>query len=231
MGSFNLYRAPPFFFSAGIGGNDANTQLLIHADGADASTTFTDVSQNTHTVTAAGNAQVDTAQSQFGGASALFDGTGDYLSIADAANIRPGSGDFTWDYWIRYTNAAHFDTPVSKGYVAAGAFALQTNGTATPRLIIYDAGVAVLTETAAASLNTWYHYAIVRSSGTFTIYRDGTANGTVANTTNFNSTAELDIGGEVTTPTVSVIGNMDEIRFSNVARYTSDFTPATGPYD
>lgn len=45
-------------------------------DGADAATTFTDSETTPKTVTANGNAQIDTAQSKFGGASALFDGTG-----------------------------------------------------------------------------------------------------------------------------------------------------------
>ena len=55
------------------GGGDpyfANVSLLLHCDGSDASTTFTDSSSNGHTVTASNDAQIDTAQSKFGGASA-----------------------------------------------------------------------------------------------------------------------------------------------------------------
>src|SRR3990167_8893029 len=40
---------------------DSYTKLMLHMDGTDGSTTFTDTI-GTHTVTAVGNAQIDTAQ-------------------------------------------------------------------------------------------------------------------------------------------------------------------------
>jgi len=48
------------------------------------STTFTDSSLSPKTITRYGNAQIDTAQSVFGGAAGLFDGSGDYLTIPDS---------------------------------------------------------------------------------------------------------------------------------------------------
>lgn len=90
-----------------VGGNDQYTKLLLHCDGADASTTFTDASQAAHgNATPNGNAQVDTAQSKFGGASALFDGTGDFLSYADHADWHFGSGDFMADFWVRFNSVS-----------------------------------------------------------------------------------------------------------------------------
>lgn len=64
------------------------TKLLLHSDGIDGSTNFTDVMG--HAIFANGNAQIDTAQFKFGGASALFDGAGDGISVADSA-------DWYWD--------------------------------------------------------------------------------------------------------------------------------------
>src|SRR5690554_3988242 len=84
------------------GGNDSFVKLLIHADGSDGSTTFTDDSATGHTVTTSGSAQVDTAQSKFGGASALFAAGGsDYLAVADHPEFDIGTGDFTVDLWFR----------------------------------------------------------------------------------------------------------------------------------
>src|SRR3990167_5787652 len=77
----------------------ADTKLLLHMDGADASTTFTD--EVGHVFTPAGNAQIDTAQSKFGGASGLFDGTGDYITTPNSADFDPGTGSFTAEMWIR----------------------------------------------------------------------------------------------------------------------------------
>ncbi|MEJ0012775.1 MAG: hypothetical protein WDM94_09155 [Bauldia sp.] len=58
-------------------------------------TTFVDSSASGRTITANGNAQVDTAQAKFGGASALFDGAGDYLTVPASADFNFGTGDFT----------------------------------------------------------------------------------------------------------------------------------------
>lgn len=81
---------------------DTYTKLLLHCDGTDGSTTFSDNGVTGHTVTANGNAQIDTAQSKFGNASGLFDGTGDYLTIPDHADWNFGTGNFTIDAWIRF---------------------------------------------------------------------------------------------------------------------------------
>ena len=57
---------------------------MMHCDGANGGTTFTDVSSeggNTaQTCAANGNAQTKTDQFKFGTASAYFDGTGDYVA-------------------------------------------------------------------------------------------------------------------------------------------------------
>ena len=80
--SINSSDQLSFIVSSGT----ADTKLLIHADGADGSTSFTDSSASGHTITANGNAQVDTDQKEFGTGSLLCDGTGDYLSIPDHAD-------------------------------------------------------------------------------------------------------------------------------------------------
>lgn len=79
------------------------TVLLLHFDGSDASTTFTDSSSFSRTVTPAGNAQIDTAQSVFGGASGLFDGTGDNLSIPTSTDFDLGTGAWTMEFRVRHS--------------------------------------------------------------------------------------------------------------------------------
>ena len=88
-----------------MSGWDNYTKLLLHFDGTDGSTTFVDSSPSGKTVTAVGNAQIDTAQYKFGGASGLFDGNGDYLSVPDSDDWYFGTGDFTIDAWARFANA------------------------------------------------------------------------------------------------------------------------------
>ena len=80
---------------------DAATKLLLHCnDVPDASTTFTDDGVTGHTITANGNAQIDTADKKFGAASGLFDGTGDYLTAPDHTDFDFSGGVFTIDFQI-----------------------------------------------------------------------------------------------------------------------------------
>ncbi len=91
-------------FSSGGGGfssatddpHFANVVLLLDMEtGVDGSTSFIDRSASPRTVTANGNAQVDTALSKFGTRSLLLDGTGDFLSTNDTPDFNIGTGNFT----------------------------------------------------------------------------------------------------------------------------------------
>ena len=61
----------------------ASVVLLLHCNGADESTAFIDTSNSAHTITANGNAQVDTSEKKFGSGSLLLDGSNDSLSALD----------------------------------------------------------------------------------------------------------------------------------------------------
>ena len=84
---------------ATIGGGTAFS-MLLHCDGANAGTTFTDT-VGTHTPSAQGDANTDTAQFKFGTASGLLDSTGDYITIPDHADWAMSTGEFTIDMWLR----------------------------------------------------------------------------------------------------------------------------------
>ena len=79
--------------------------LSLHMNGVDASTTFTDSSSTGHTVTAVGNAQIDTGSGtdnpKFGTARGLFDGTGDKLTVPSNTEFEMGTGDYTLEGWIK----------------------------------------------------------------------------------------------------------------------------------
>ena len=82
-----------------------NVSLLLHCDGSNGSTTFTDNCPAPKVVTAVNGAQISTAQSKWGGASGLFDGTNDYLTAGNAADWKHLHDDTTdyaiegWVYW------------------------------------------------------------------------------------------------------------------------------------
>jgi hypothetical protein len=209
----------------------SNVSLLLQMDGSNGSTTFTDSSSNALSVTAVGNAQISTAQAKFG-QSGLFDGSGDYLSIANNSVFDVGSGNFTLEAWVRpTTSTANLRLIYVKRTAGIAHMALAVNAgnftfwaaTATSSWDIVN-GVTF----GAASLDTWYHIAVVRNGNSFTGYRDGvgTSLATSSATIGTGSTAAVTIGGEPSGNAFS--GHLDDYRITKgVARYTANFTPST----
>jgi hypothetical protein len=219
--------------------NDANTLMLLHMDGADGSTTFLDdCGRQKVGVTALGNAQIDTAQYKFGGSSLAIDGTADYLKIASSDTFNFGTDNFTVEFWVRPTSIPgdRYVIGSSTGSFGSGSLGLGTagSGTAVLRFYVNDSGGDIVADSSTMSLNTWYHYALVRSGTTFTLYRDGTSvdTGTYAGSINFSNTGGLIIGQAawVLTGSYGLPGHIDELRISNTARYTTTFTPDTTPF-
>ena len=220
----------PYRFAGGGGGptdpNFSSVSLLLPFDGSDGSTTFTDESNNNFTVTAGGNAQLDTAQSKFGYASLLLDGSGDYISVPDNAAFDFGTGDFTIEFWLRWNSLSGFQTIYDHGYTGSGALLLQT-GSGNGRFIVYASGSIVTQESDALGTGTWGFYQIVRSGSTLTIYRDGVSKGSASNSTNFSVAADLCFGARLTTGVNNFNGWMQDIRITKgVARANSVPTAA-----
>jgi hypothetical protein len=220
--------------------NDANTLLLIHGDGTNASTVFTDdngqppfVARTAKTVTAVGNAQIDTAQSKFGGASAQFDGSGDYLTIPASNDFNFGTGNFTIEMWFRRISGGAIDIIVGNrgtGFVS-GNFAFYTYSSSIEFDYRNDL-IANNTLTTSISNNIWYHFAIVRNGTSLTLYKDGAVGQakTIGSTETFGSSSiDLSIGCN-TAGTFPLNGYIDELRISNTARYATTFTPSTAPF-
>ena len=206
---------------------DSNTTLLLHCDGADGSTTFTDSSPVTKTVTAQDNAQVDTAQYKFGGASCLLDGSGDYLLVTNDNEFKVGTNDFTYDMWVRF-NATTAGVRLVDW--TTGASYLQELVFSGTSLDYYELNVLKATGSWSPSTGVWYHVALVRSGTDVYLFVNGTQVGsTGSSNTNITSTDNLAIGA-IAGGTNSFNGWLDEIRFSNVARWTSNFTPYSSAY-
>lgn len=230
-----------------MSGNDSFTVSLLHFNGTDASTTFTDSNAggSAHTWTANGNAQIDTAQSKFGGASGLFDGTGDYISSADSADWTLGTGDFTVDFWIRYNSVATYQLLFSMDNGGSGGELLcywyqpenniyfQCGSTNASGVVNTHSN----TNSWSASTGTWYHVAIVRSGNSLYMFVGGTQLAgspfTITGANIPDYTSGLFIGARSTaTGTQNINGWMDEFRLSKgVARWTANFTPPTAEYD
>ena len=190
------------------------------------------------TISIDGDVQIDTARSQFGSASALFDGTGDYLAIQSGQITPDLSGDFTFECWVYPTttsgNAKIFDfrglnsgiyddnNPMALG----DTLLIDRNGTSF-RCFVDGADRATLTS-AEFTANNWYHIAVQRQSGTVNAWVNGTRAANYAGSDDysgiFTRNQGIGVNGDAGGVTNFWTGSMDEIRFSTVARYTNGAT-------
>lgn len=224
---------------------NAATKLLLHMDGSDGSTTFTDSSQSANSVTAVGNAQIDTAQSKFGGASGLFDGTGDYLTIPDSADFDFGTGQLTIDFWVRFNALSQEDGLIGISNSASGqdvndVFTLRINGTDVTKLQfkVISGGSTLIdfSGTHGMSTGNWYHIALIRGWGGNANDWAITVNGTAVATTTASITVPdftsvVRIADDPLSGNSPLNGWMDELRFvKGQAIWTSNFTPNDSAY-
>lgn len=224
--------------TTGSGLDDSFTKALLHMDGADASTFFGDESGKIWT--ANGNVQIDTAEKKFGSASALFDGTGDFISTPDHADFALGSGDWTFDAWFNCTGLSTTGGNIcGQGDAAAtpGATSFFLGRNAVNQMVLrVSDGVTVGTLDGVTSFTNltnpgWHHIAAVRSGNTLMLFVDGILEGQAAFTGSVQDSAEtFTIGARSAGGGSMWTGWIDELRFSKgVARWTTDFIPP-GPY-
>jgi hypothetical protein len=210
--------------------NPAPTTLL-HFDGDNASTTFTDSASSPHTWTAVGNAQLTTTGEKFGSACLTLDGTGDYVDGDGSADFAYGTGDFTIEFWA-YLNAT------GQQFLYDG----RTGSTQTTRPAIYLTTASVLlfhmnnaTRIYMGPLSTgrWYHISINRLSGSTKAYLDGTQVGvTYTDSNNYDNPASRPRIGAAHSAVSPFNGLIDEfLIIKGTALRTGNFTAPTGPYE
>ena len=179
----NVEVLPPVF-TTGVA-------LLLHMDGANASTSFTDSSSQGLIVGPNGDAQISTAQSVFGGASALFDGSGDYIEIS-SSSLDLEAGDFCVEGWIRFNSIADGVALVNKGGSGSYGWSLYYYSSVLYFGVPY---VSNLVQGAwSATTGVWYHLACTRQGTDLRLFLDGALLDTQTNSTNFTSAAPCRIG-------------------------------------
>lgn len=210
------------------------TVLMLHCDGADASTNFSD-STGRHFVVPRNSAQIDTAQSKFGGASLLTtSATSDAVQIADGiSDFDFGTGDFTIDLWIRLNAGGTYQNIFDMHPTEGGPNIYQELFVFTENTLVYRSnGAARITGTTALSTGVWYHVAVARSSGNTKMFLGGVQEGSTYADTNDYEAGLLTIGATASNLHQNVNGWIDEFRvLKGVAAWTANFTPPTAPYD
>ena len=221
--------------------NDAESLVTyLDFDGADGSTVFSEWSGKS--VTPYGNAKISTAKSKFGGASALFDGAGDFLTLPALSDTDFGSSDFTVEAWISLSAlpASGAVMVVAGRYDAysenrSWAVRLYNNaGTQQIGLVTSVDGVNVTVSGGnwAPSMGIWYHLAAVRVGGATRLYIDGVqlgADGAVSGGL-LSAPVPVSVGTWNNRSADFFNGHIDDLRISKgIARYTANFTPPAEP--
>jgi len=193
-----------------------NTKLLLNmADGQAIDSAAQ--AEWTATTVANGTPKLQTAQKKIGTSSLYFDGSSNYYF--PNGFLPGGTGDFTIEFWFRASN-----TNDNATILTAGGIYLQFYQNKL-RYFPYNGGAYI--DSSTISTNTWYHFAGVRSGTTFYYFLDGTSQGTLTSVTSAVSNGAGYFGMNGIYP---YTGYIDEMRISRMARYTSNFTPATEPF-
>ena len=208
---------------------------------------FVDNSSNAHAITPAGNVEISAFnpfgqefEYAVGNNKGAVEFSGDeYLSVPTDSSLQFGTGDFTIEFWLyfisRDTNGSSLITnynSYTSGSLAI--FAGHSSSSSTKYQVAYNgSSFPNIVSTSNIIYNAWQHIALVRNSGTITLYINGVSEGTISGATaslngvgsNWGIGTALDI-----VTTYSTIGSMADLRIvKGTAVYTTNFTPPTAP--
>ena len=180
-----------------------------------------------------GSAVTTSAVSPFAGGGNSYNfisSVNSYIQAPASTDWAMGTGDFTVEWFSNQTTLAQFQRIFTVGDYPAIDFGVSIeSGT----FYFWSGGDADFdySSASASTINTWYHWAVVRQSGVLSVYRNGTLRGTtVANTDNINDTATPFVVGNTNTyaTNAALVGALTNFRLiKGLAVYTGDFTVPT----
>jgi hypothetical protein len=217
-----------------------NVVLLLDASSyADGSTPSTlDVIGKTPTWR--GNAQCKTDQFNFGSSSIYLDGTNDRVIFPDSADWAMGTGDATWEAWVRpegsFSGASRMWLAQAATYGSFYSISGRRNSSDLHEVWASDGSTyygGISGHTLAS--DAWSHVAITRQGGNLYSYVNGvraTCSTSMAGVTILDSSGAMCIGAwsDADNP-FHWKGWIDQVRITKgVARYTASFDVPTAPF-
>ena len=209
--------------------NYPQVSLLLNGDGTNGSTVFKDLSSSPKTITNNSSVTVNTTTKKFGTGSMAFSGS-NYLTVPANNGCVFGTGDFTVEGWYNITSHGSMGTMLwnhntaSTGHpymmVIGNKFAFGNTGN-------YPFVIGAIT----LSLNTWYHLAISRSSGSLKLFVNGVLDVTASAAADYSTSNPIGIFTNLPSDNNwTGTGYADDVRVTKgLARYTQNFTPPTAP--
>ncbi len=147
---------------------------------------FVDNSTSAHTITASGDAAVsafgpfltsEVYDAGVNGASAYFDGAGDYITLSPTSDFAFGTGDFSVSLWAYFTDVGAYDYLIDarNSGQTASTWALSFNYTngAPNKLQFASGGTAILTSNTNVQADQWYYISVSRIGTTSKMHFNG----------------------------------------------------------
>jgi hypothetical protein len=222
---------PATTFTPGARNDGRTVLLLLHMDGADDGTTFTDSSSYARTITVIGSAVTKTNIKKFGTAS--LQGTDGCLRFSPSITL---AGDFTIACWFSANN-------IATDQAMFGFF-----GDANNQLIRLNAdniGQSIMSYSGSEpgggqhlwnpsnsflsgfSSGVFNYYAVTRQGSTVRLF----VSGNLLTAQTFTGTILLNtVGAGFNGTSQRIVGNMDEVIITSECLYTASFTPPTAPF-
>lgn len=154
-----------------------------------------------------------------------------YYSTPGVSGLNFGTGDFTVEWFQYETDSNSFPRSIWYATGSTLHWGVSIEGTfyfwnTAPNALA--TGVQLGTYK-----NVWVHFAVVRSSGSLRLYKNGTLTGSaLSNTSSMTTTnGTLYVGGKPYGALASEQfgGSITSVRICNIAVYTGNFTTPTGP--
>lgn len=221
--------------------------LYLKGDGANDGTVFTDSSQYNHAISRYGNGNsivTSTTQSKYGGSSLYSPTNTDEtaLSITNSSVFNIGTKDYTIEFWY-YKTSSVFSNGLTEIFTLDGldypltVYDGESFFFSRPSLYTTsnnDAWISnVLSTNTAISLNQWNHVCFCRKAGFLRGFLNGNLSQSVADTSfvasGINSPSLMG-SREAQGFYGSMIGYIDNFRFTMAGRYDGSFNAETDTF-
>lgn len=211
------------------GGIDKHTLLMLHGED------FTDSSSYNRSITNVGNVVIDEGKFDKGFYFTRERRLYNDLSVDDKMQL--AEKDFTIDFWCLIRDNLSSNNIITWGGQTYTPLSLAFEVSAGLRLYIgnqqNNAYLFNIILGVRPDYNKWYHYAIIRKTERLLFFLNGELIlETNIGTASIASSQFLMISNFAKTGNNSygINGSIDELRISDVARWSSNFTPPAEPY-
>ncbi len=207
-----------------------NVSLLLKGEGGSGlqNNKFIDSSSQNQIITVTGTISQGSVGPYTGFNSAYFNGASNYIS-STSTNLAFGTSNFTIEgYFNTLSSGQQMIMDTRPAGVSSGIY---------PGVQIYlnklwfgHANATFLTSTTTILTNTWYQFAIVRSSGVTKMYINGILEASINDTNTYVIGASRPVFGFDTLAGGNyLVGYISNLHITKSAKYTTDFIPSTTP--